>query len=80
MTVKTRSVPVVFSVIHFGSVCLACRLEIGLKAQEAAKLLPFDVSTLLAYERGAEANMKMQNFLALCSLYDLNPADFFELG
>lgn len=79
MVNKTRSIPVKFRAIHFGNECLSRRIELKLSGEEAATMLPFDKSALYKYEAGKEDNMKMQNFLALCNLYDLNPAEFFEL-
>lgn len=79
MVNRTRSIPMKFRAVNFGITCLAMRLELKLSGEQAAEMLPFDKSALFKYERGEEDNMKMQNFLALCNLYDLNPADFFEL-
>ena len=79
MVNRTRSVPMRFRAVNFGITCLAMRLELGMSGEQASQLLPFDKSALYKYEKGEENNMKVQNFLALCNLYDLDPRDYFEL-
>lgn len=79
MVNRTRSVPMRFRAVNFGITCLAMRLELKMSGEHAAELLPFDKSALYRYEKGEEPNMKIQNFLALCNLYDLDPREFFEL-
>ena len=69
----------VFRALHFGNECLSRRLELKMSGDEVAAMLSFDKTTLYKYEAGKEDNLKMQNFLALCNLYDLNPCEFFEL-
>lgn len=79
MVNRTRSVPMRFRAANFGITVLAMRVELGMSGDEAAQMLPFDKSALYRYEKGEEPNMKMQNFLALCNLFDLDPRNFFEL-
>lgn len=79
MVNRTRSVPMIFNAVRFGNDCLARRIEVGLSGEELEKLLTFDKTTLYKYERGAEPNPKIGNFLALCNVYDLDPREYFEL-
>lgn len=79
MVNRVRSIPMIFRNVHFGNEILSRRIELQMSGEEAAELLPFDKTTLYKYERGDEENMKLQNFLALCNLYDLDPREFWEL-
>lgn len=76
---RISSVKMIFNEQRFAAAILACRAELGVSGAEAEMSLPFDRSALHRYERGEEINLKMQNFLALCNLYDLDPREFFEL-
>jgi len=79
MVNRTRSVAMVFRFAHFGNEILAHRLELGLTQDAVGNLIGTTASTIGEYERGKEPNPKMQNFLALCNLYDIDPRGFFEL-
>ena len=79
MVSRSRSVAMVFRAIHFGNEILAHRIELGLSQGAVANLIGVTGSMISDYERGKEPNPKMQNFLALCNLYDIDPRGFFEL-
>jgi hypothetical protein len=80
MVNKTRSINMIFNHIRWANDVAACRAELQITSTEAATLNgKVDGSQITRYERGEERNMKMQNFLALCNLYDLDPRVYFEL-
>lgn len=79
MVTKIRSVPMEFAVNKFATDITQARLELGLSGEEVAELITVDRSALYKYERGEQSNMKMQNFLSICNIYDLNPANYFVL-
>lgn len=76
---RVKSVKMTFNEQMFGATIAACRAELGVTGAEAEASLLFERSALYRYERGDENNIKMQNFLSLCNLYDLDPREFFEL-
>jgi hypothetical protein len=70
----------IFNHVRFGNDILACRLELGITGRETQSLIGTMHETLVfKYEAGKEPNPKMENFLALCNVYDLDPRDYFEL-
>jgi len=79
MTKRERSIPMVFRHTDFGNDIFTRRLELKLTASEVAQLITVDQSTVSKYERGAEPNMKVGNFLTLCNIFDLDPRNYFEL-
>jgi len=80
MVTKVRSVAMVFNHVRFGNDICARRLELGMTGAEVAKLAGNMHSTLVyKYENGVEDNPKMENFLAFCNVFDLDPRDYFEL-
>lgn len=79
MVNKIKSIPMIFRHNEFGSDCLAARTEIGMTCEDVAKHINIHSSTVAKYERGCEENPKMNNFLDLCNLYDLDPRKYFEL-
>jgi len=79
MVSRTRSIPMVFAAYDFGNACLARRIELKLIGRDLEILTGLDSSLVYKYERGEEINMKMQNFLKLCNVYDLDPREFFQL-
>jgi len=80
MVTKVRSVAMIFNHVRFGNDILACRLELGLKGDTIAALTGCMHATLVyKYEGGKEENPKMENFLALCNVFDLDPREYFEL-
>ena len=79
MTKRERSIPFVFRANEFGNDILAVRLEMAVSASTVANHVKISASTVAKYERGAEDNMKMENFLDLCNLFDLDPRKYFEL-
>lgn len=68
----------IFNHVRWGNDLLACRLENRLSLTDVQPLIVVDKTTLAHYERG-EDNLKMQHFLSLCNLYDLDPREYFEL-
>lgn len=80
MVNRVRSIPMAFNAVHFGNVISAHRAELKMTLTEVAKLTTIHATTLSDYERGGESNMKMENFLSLCNLYDIDPREFFVLG
>jgi transcriptional regulator with XRE-family HTH domain len=79
MTKRIRSVPMVFNRARFGNDILAMRWELGLSQRAVGEMCELEGSLLSRYERGDETNMKMQNFLAICNVYDIDPREYFEL-
>lgn len=79
MTKKERSIPFVFRANEFGSDILAGRLEMNVSAAVVANHVKIHATTVTKYERGQETNPKMDNFLDLCNLFDLDPRKYFEL-
>jgi len=80
MVTRTRSIPFVFRKTQFATDICACRAELGYTQVEVAKHLNVTQSALGSYENAIEDSPKMQHFLSVCNLYDLNPQDYFELG
>lgn len=78
MVNRTRSVPMIFNHVRFGARIFQERFDAGMTFAEVGELVGLNQSTIATYERG-EDNMKVQHFLALCNLYDLDPREFFEL-
>lgn len=79
MVNRTRSVAMVFSHVRFANDILGLRLELGLTGEEIGAISGIEKSTLYKYERATVDNMKMQNYLAICNFYDLDPREYFEL-
>lgn len=79
MVNRTRSIPMVFRAVHFANEIMSRRLEMKLNIREVAELVKVHATTVSKYEQGKEDNMKMDNFLDLCNLFDLDPREFFEL-
>jgi len=81
MVNRTRSVPMVFNNVRFGNDILTRRIELGMTGQNVAELCG-DIHAMLVfkYERGLETNPKMDNFLKLCNVFDLDPREYFELA
>lgn len=79
MTKRIRSIPLVFDAVRFGNDVLAHRLEAGLTGEQVARIADMEKSVIFKYERGEEDNMKMQNFLKLCNVWDLDARDYFVL-
>ena len=76
---RELSISMIFNSVQFGTDIFACRKELGMTGEAVAELIPVDKSALYKYEKGLQDNMKMQNFLAICNLYDLDPRRYFEL-
>lgn len=80
MVTKTRSVAMVFNHVRFGNDMLTRRLVLGMTGYEVASLAGSMHATLVfKYESGQEKNPKMENFLAFCNVFDLDPREYFEL-
>ena len=79
MANRTRSIPMVFRAVHFANEIMSRRLEMKLNIREVGELVKVHATTISTYERAGESNMKMENFLDLCNLFDLDPREFFEL-
>lgn len=79
MVTKIRSVSMIFNHLRFANDCLACRLSLRLTTDDVGGLVGLDKSTIAKYESGKEDNMKINHFLALINVYDLDPRDYFEL-
>lgn len=77
--IKERSIPMVFRANQFGTDVLAARVEMEASQAVVAYHIGVSSSWVSAVETGIEPNMKMQNFLAICNLFDLNPTSYFEL-
>lgn len=80
MVNKIRSIPFVFRKHAFASDIVSCRLELGVTQREAANSLRCTEAALGSYENALEDNPKLQNFLDVCNLYDLNPCEYFQLA
>lgn len=76
---RVRSIPLVFDAVKFGNDVLACRLEAGLTCEQVARIADMEKSGVARYERGEVDNLKMQNFLKLCNVWDLDARDYFVL-
>lgn len=80
MVTKVRSVRLIFNNVRFGNDILARRLELGLTGNQVATLAGNMHATLVyKYEGGKEENPKMDNFLSLCNVFDLDAREYFEL-
>lgn len=80
MVNKVRSIKMVFNHVRFGNDMLSRRAELGMIGDEVAELSGDMHSTIVyKYENGQEPNPKMENFLAFCNVFDLDPRDYFEL-
>jgi len=80
MVNKSRSIDFIFRKNTFATDIVAARAELGYSQFEVAKHLNVTESALGSYENALEDNLKMQHFLSVCNLYDLNPLHYFELG
>lgn len=81
MVNRTRSIDFVFRKGQFASDIVACRAELGYTQREVARSIGTCTEAALgSYENALEDNPKMQNFLSICNLYDLDPRNYFELG
>lgn len=76
---KERSIPMIFRATQFGTDVMAARAEMEVSQAVVAHHIGISASWVSDVENGNEVNMKMQNFLAMCNLFDLNPQDYFEL-
>lgn len=76
---KERSINMVFRKHQFATDIKACRAELGMTLDEVAKNVNITDGQISRYERAEESSPKLQNFLDICNLYDLNPQDYFEL-
>lgn len=79
MTIKFGSVAMIFNHQRFGNDLLARRLHLHMTGRDVAALAGIDSAVVYKYERGVEPNMKLQNFLKLCNIFDLDPREYFEL-
>lgn len=79
MVTRSRSINMVFRKNAFAADIRSARLELGYSLDDVARHVSITDGQIGRYEQGKEDNMKMQNFLELCNLYDLNPQDYFEL-
>lgn len=79
MAKKIRSINFVFRKTQFATDIKASRIELGYSLDDVAKESRITDGQIGRYEQGKEDNMKLQNFLDICNLYDLNPQDYFEL-
>lgn len=80
MVNKVRSIDFVFRKNAFATDIMAARTELGVTQREAARSLSVTEAALGSYENALEDNPKLQHFLAVCNLYDLDPRNYFELG
>lgn len=76
---KERSINMVFRKQQFATDIKACRAELGMTQREVAKHVTCTEAAIGSYENALEDNPKLQNFLDICNLYDLNPQEYFEL-
>lgn len=80
MVNKTRSINFVFRKNQFAADIVAARAELGYSQREVARQTGVITEAALgSYENALEDNMKLQHFLAVCNIYDLNPLEYFEL-
>lgn len=80
MVNRTRSINFTFRKVAFATDITACRAELGYTQREVARSLETCTEAALgSYENALEDNPKLQNFLAICNLYDLDPRNYFEL-
>lgn len=79
MTKTIRSINMVFRKNKFATDIKAARLELGYTLDEIAKNVSVTDGQIGRYEKALEDNPKLQNFLDICNLYDLNPQEYFEL-
>jgi transcriptional regulator with XRE-family HTH domain len=76
---RTKSIPMIFRKNEFGRDIAARRIELELSLSHVGELINISGATISDYENGNECNMKMQNFLAICNVFDLDPREYFEL-
>lgn len=76
---RIRSIDFVFRKNQFAADIAASRVELGMTQIEVARHVGLSASAVSDYEAAHEDNMKLQNFLNLCNLFDLNPNEYFEL-
>lgn len=79
MVNRIKSVPMAFRHVEFGRDITACRAELKLTQSQVGELVNLANSCISDYETGTEPNPKIQNFLAICNLFDLDPRSYFEL-
>lgn len=80
MVHKVRSIDFIFRKNSFATDIVAARAELGYTQREVAKHLNVTEAALGSYENALEDNPKLQHFLSVCNLYDLDPRNYFELG
>lgn len=79
MNKRIISIDFVFDVQQFATDIYAARMELAMSGEDVAKHLTIDKSALYRYEKALESNMKIENFLAVCNLYDIDPRKYFVL-
>lgn len=79
MSKKIRSINMVFRKQAFATDIKAARAELGMTLGEVGKHVSVSYSQIGKYENAMEDNPKLQNFVDICNLYDLNPQEYFEL-
>lgn len=77
---RIRSIDFIFRKHQFATDIAASRIELGMTQIEVASHVGLSGSAISDYESAHEDNMKLQNFLNLCNLFDLNPHEYFELS
>jgi hypothetical protein len=77
MTTRYISIPVVFAVYTFVRDCERVRQTMVLTMKDIEELSGYYGYSNMV--KKPEQNMKMQSFLALVNLFDLNVYDYFEL-
>lgn len=69
----------IFNHIRWSNDILAARLELGLVQESIVTLVGLSHTAISHYERGEEKNPKIEHFLKMCNVYDLDPREYFEL-
>lgn len=78
MSTRTRSIPMVFRKQAFVTEIEQRRLELGLNMTDIEDLSGYHgYRTFTAH---VDQTMKIENFLLLCNLLDLDPRNYFELA
>lgn len=77
---RIRSIDFIFRKNQFATDITASRVELGMTQIEVANHVGLSGSAISDYENAKQENMKLQNFLGLCNLFDLNPHEYFELS
>lgn len=79
MAYRTISIPLKFNYVKFAQAIFVARSELGLTLRDVGILCDVHAVTVYDYEGCREKNMKIQNFLAFCNAFELDPREFFEL-